>query len=124
MYLYLTVEHLVLQVETVDDYDEYCHYVAGLVGLGLSKLFYASGLEDLAPDSLSNSMGLFLQVFQCAVNWKTCFPLRFTHFVRSSAIQLFRFFFPNYLTFSNCKITCFEWLAENKYYPRLLGGYK
>ncbi|XP_039131449.1 LOW QUALITY PROTEIN: squalene synthase-like [Dioscorea cayenensis subsp. rotundata] len=49
------------EVETVDDYDEYCHYVAGLVGLGLSKLFYAAGLEDLASDSLSNSMGLFLQ---------------------------------------------------------------
>ncbi|XP_054787011.1 squalene synthase 2-like [Prosopis cineraria] len=49
------------EVETIDDYDEYCHYVAGLVGLGLSKLFYASGLEDLAPDDLSNSMGLFLQ---------------------------------------------------------------
>ncbi|KAJ6816116.1 squalene synthase-like [Iris pallida] len=49
------------EVETVDDYDEYCHYVAGLVGLGLSKLFHASGTEDLAPDSLSNSMGLFLQ---------------------------------------------------------------
>ncbi|XP_042501807.1 squalene synthase 1-like [Macadamia integrifolia] len=49
------------EVETVDDYDEYCHYVAGLVGLGLSKLFYASSLEDLALDSLSNSMGLFLQ---------------------------------------------------------------
>ncbi|CAL0329265.1 unnamed protein product [Lupinus luteus] len=49
------------EVETVDDYDEYCHYVAGLVGLGLSKLFHSSGLEDLAPDSLSNSMGLFLQ---------------------------------------------------------------
>ncbi|KAF3320068.1 Squalene synthase [Carex littledalei] len=49
------------EVETVDDYDEYCHYVAGLVGLGLSKLFYVAGLEDLAPDSLSNSMGLFLQ---------------------------------------------------------------
>ena len=51
-----------LQVETIDDYDEYCHYVAGLVGLGLSKLFHASGSEDLAPDDLSNSMGLFLQV--------------------------------------------------------------
>ncbi|GLT42848.1 hypothetical protein SLA2020_168280 [Shorea laevis] len=49
------------EVVTVDDYDEYCHYVAGLVGLGLSKLFHASGSEDLAPDSLSNSMGLFLQ---------------------------------------------------------------
>ena len=53
---------LILQVETVDDYDEYCHYVAGLVGLGLSKLFHASGSEDLAPEDLSNSMGLFLQV--------------------------------------------------------------
>ena len=54
--------HDTLQVETVDDYDEYCHYVAGLVGLGLSKLFHASGSEDLAPEYLSNSMGLFLQV--------------------------------------------------------------
>ncbi|XP_078180975.1 squalene synthase 2-like [Carex rostrata] len=49
------------EVETVDDYDEYCHYVAGLVGLGLSKLFYVADLEDPASDSLSNSMGLFLQ---------------------------------------------------------------
>ncbi|XP_047325770.1 squalene synthase 2 [Impatiens glandulifera] len=49
------------EVETIEDYDEYCHYVAGLVGLGLSKLFHASGTEDLASDYLSNSMGLFLQ---------------------------------------------------------------
>uniref|UniRef100_A0A7C8YTT5 Squalene synthase n=1 Tax=Opuntia streptacantha TaxID=393608 RepID=A0A7C8YTT5_OPUST len=49
------------EVETVEDYDEYCHYVAGLVGLGLSKLFHNSGLEDLVSDDLSNSMGLFLQ---------------------------------------------------------------
>ncbi|KAH0894626.1 hypothetical protein HID58_057055 [Brassica napus] len=51
------------EVETVDDYDEYCHYVAGLVGLGLSKLFLASGSEVLLPDweQISNSMGLFLQ---------------------------------------------------------------
>ncbi|KAI8013837.1 Squalene synthase 13 [Camellia lanceoleosa] len=46
------------EVETIDDYDEYCHYV-GLVGLRLSKLFHAS-VEDLAS-ILSNSMGLFLQ---------------------------------------------------------------
>lgn len=51
-------------METNDDFDEYCHYVAGLVGLGLSKLFHASGKEDLASDSLSNSMGLFLQVLE------------------------------------------------------------
>ncbi|KAG0632443.1 hypothetical protein M758_1G329000 [Ceratodon purpureus] len=49
------------EVITVDDYDEYCHYVAGLVGLGLSRLFHASGLEEFQPDDLSNSMGLFLQ---------------------------------------------------------------
>ncbi|KAK3195384.1 hypothetical protein Dsin_026694 [Dipteronia sinensis] len=49
------------EVETIDDYDEYCYYVAGLVGLGLSKLFHASGKEDMPSDSLSNSMGLFLQ---------------------------------------------------------------
>ncbi|URD85472.1 squalene [Musa troglodytarum] len=49
------------EVESIDDYDEYCHYVAGLVGLGLSKLFHASGSEELASDNLSNSMGLFLQ---------------------------------------------------------------
>ncbi|KAG5239026.1 squalene synthase [Salix suchowensis] len=49
------------EVETIGDYEEYCHYVAGLVGMGLSKLFHASELEDLASDSISNSMGLFLQ---------------------------------------------------------------
>ncbi|KAM3205737.1 squalene synthase 8 isoform X3 [Capsicum annuum] len=49
------------EVETIEDYNEYCHYAAGLCGLGLSKLFYASGREDLAPESLSISMGLFLQ---------------------------------------------------------------
>ncbi|KAK1296889.1 Squalene synthase [Acorus calamus] len=54
-------KYICKEVETVDDYDEYCHYVAGLVGLGLSKLFYASGKEELAPEFLSNSMGLFLQ---------------------------------------------------------------
>lgn len=25
-------------VETVQDYDEYCHFVAGLVGIGLSQV--------------------------------------------------------------------------------------
>ncbi|GFP85928.1 squalene synthase [Phtheirospermum japonicum] len=49
------------EVETIDDYDEYCHYVAGLVGLGLSKIFHASGKEDLVSDNLPNSIGLFLQ---------------------------------------------------------------
>lgn len=33
-------------VNTIEDYNLYCHYVAGLVGIGLAKLFSASGLED------------------------------------------------------------------------------
>ncbi|KAK1864932.1 hypothetical protein I4F81_007468 [Pyropia yezoensis] len=51
---------------TVADYDRYCHYVAGLVGLGLTRMFACSGLEspalaDPQRDHLANSMGLFLQ---------------------------------------------------------------
>ncbi len=52
------------KVVSVKDYDLYCHYVAGLVGIGLSNLFSASGLESPAlkeRHDLSNSMGLFLQ---------------------------------------------------------------
>ena len=51
-------------VEKTEEYDLYCHYVAGLVGEGLSGLFAASGKEGdfLAGQlELSNSMGLFLQ---------------------------------------------------------------
>ncbi|CAO3685550.1 unnamed protein product [Umbelopsis vinacea] len=51
-------------IATIKDFDLYCHYVAGLVGWGLSDLFAASGLEDpsIAKDKrLSDSMGLFLQ---------------------------------------------------------------
>ncbi|KAI4300064.1 hypothetical protein L6164_033481 [Bauhinia variegata] len=51
-----------LSIETIEDLIEYAHHVAGLVGIRLSRLFYASGLEDLAPDSLSNSTGLLLQI--------------------------------------------------------------
>jgi farnesyl-diphosphate farnesyltransferase len=51
-------------VDSLQDYDLYCYYVAGLVGEGLSRLFAASGLEDKSfstAKSLWNSMGLFLQ---------------------------------------------------------------
>ncbi|CAN5302265.1 hypothetical protein BH09BAC1_BH09BAC1_06580 [soil metagenome] len=51
-------------VKTLADYDLYCHYVAGLVGIGLSDLFAGSGLESgqlRRQQALSNSMGLFLQ---------------------------------------------------------------
>jgi len=48
----------------VKQYNRYCHFVAGLVGEGLSRLFAASGLENpsMAKElHLSDQMGLFLQ---------------------------------------------------------------
>ena len=51
-------------IDTTESYNLYCHYVAGLVGHGLSVIFSNSGLEDpqlQAEERLSNSMGLFLQ---------------------------------------------------------------
>lgn len=53
-----------VEVETKEEYYEYCHYVAGLVGIGLSELFSASQLESeeyASTPERSNSMGLFLQ---------------------------------------------------------------
>jgi farnesyl-diphosphate farnesyltransferase len=53
-----------LGLDTVEDFDLYCHYVAGLVGEGLSRLFAASGKEPAwlgEQLTLSNSMGLMLQ---------------------------------------------------------------
>jgi len=53
-----------LTLETVEDLDLYCHYVAGLVGEGLSRLFSASGKEAkwiAGQLTLSNSCGLLLQ---------------------------------------------------------------
>ena len=52
------------KVQSIAEYDHYCHYVAGLVGYGLSGLFSASGLEQDGLQyqyHISNSMGLFLQ---------------------------------------------------------------
>lgn len=62
---YATGEHREnTSVATIADFNLYCHYVAGLVGYGLSDLFSASGLESpqvAANKDLSNHMGLFLQ---------------------------------------------------------------
>ncbi|NNL03273.1 MAG: squalene synthase [Eudoraea sp.] len=52
------------KITSIDDYNLYCHYVAGLVGIGLSDLFAASEIESKELESkevLANSMGLFLQ---------------------------------------------------------------
>ena len=57
-------EHNENGVNTVKDYDLYCHYVAGLVGHGLTRLFVESKLANpvlLERPHLSESMGLFLQ---------------------------------------------------------------
>ena len=43
-------------VVTIQDYELYCHYVAGLVGIGLSHMFARSGLESKSsppPNHLS-----------------------------------------------------------------------
>ncbi|XBW38120.1 hypothetical protein QEN19_003714 [Hanseniaspora menglaensis] len=54
-------------VKTIKDYDLYCHYVAGLVGEGLTRLMvladFAKGslLSDPKDLVLMESMGLFLQ---------------------------------------------------------------
>ena len=60
-------DYIPIEVKTVEQYNLYCHYVAGLVGIGLSQLFASSGLEGKAflkmkgRESLANEMGLFLQ---------------------------------------------------------------
>lgn len=57
-------DFITTDVVTVKQYNEYCHYVAGLVGIGLSHLFASSGLENKSffrIDDLANNMGLFLQ---------------------------------------------------------------
>eukprot|EP01041_Mallomonas_annulata_P003323 gene3323-6577_t len=50
---------------TLQDYYLYCHYVAGLIGEGLSYLFTSSGyeLQSVANvgKTIANTMGLFLQ---------------------------------------------------------------
>jgi farnesyl-diphosphate farnesyltransferase len=59
-----TPEQPVAEVNSLADYDLYCHYVAGLVGEGLSGLFASSGKErEWIADqlTLSNSMGMLLQ---------------------------------------------------------------
>ncbi|KAI1341175.1 farnesyl-diphosphate farnesyl transferase [Xylariaceae sp. FL0016] len=51
-------------VQTVAQYEEYCHYVAGLVGEGLTRLFVEGGYANpalLDRMELTESMGQFLQ---------------------------------------------------------------
>ena len=51
-------------VQTIEEYELYCHYVAGLVGEGLTRLFVTSELANPKlgeRPSLTESMGQFLQ---------------------------------------------------------------
>jgi farnesyl-diphosphate farnesyltransferase len=60
----LNAEFNEVGVDTIKAYDLYCHYVAGLVGEGLTKLFVESTFGNatlLDQPHLSESMGLFLQ---------------------------------------------------------------
>ncbi|KAI1006712.1 putative squalene synthase [Podosphaera aphanis] len=60
----LNAEHNINGVDTIKDYELYCHYVAGLVGDGLTRLFVESGLANsalLERPELAESMGQFLQ---------------------------------------------------------------
>jgi farnesyl-diphosphate farnesyltransferase len=57
-------EHNVNGVNTIKDYELYCHYVAGLVGDGLTRLFVESKFANpalLKRPELTESMGQFLQ---------------------------------------------------------------
>ncbi|KAF1841876.1 farnesyl-diphosphate farnesyl transferas-like protein [Cucurbitaria berberidis CBS 394.84] len=57
-------EHNINGVNTIKDYELYCHYVAGLVGEGLTRLFVEGGLANAAllkKPELMESMGQFLQ---------------------------------------------------------------
>ena len=38
--------HNLYGVDTTQDFDQYCYYVAGLVGEGLTRLFISSGKEN------------------------------------------------------------------------------
>ncbi|KIW17644.1 farnesyl-diphosphate farnesyltransferase [Exophiala spinifera] len=60
----LNAEFNEVGVQTIDDYDQYCFYVAGLVGEGLTRMFVESGFGNpalLERPHLHRSMGLFLQ---------------------------------------------------------------
>jgi farnesyl-diphosphate farnesyltransferase len=58
------VEHMENGVDTIADYERYCHYVAGLVGEGLTRLFIEAKLANPTLQTrpeLHESMGQFLQ---------------------------------------------------------------
>ncbi|KAH9825633.1 putative squalene synthase [Teratosphaeria destructans] len=60
----INADHNANGVKTIKDYELYCHYVAGLVGEGLTRLFVEAKLANpalLRRPELMESMGQFLQ---------------------------------------------------------------
>ncbi|KAL5791029.1 hypothetical protein ACOSQ2_005917 [Xanthoceras sorbifolium] len=56
------------EIATIDDYDEYCHYSAELVEIGLFKLFNPSRKQDLHMEKLCGSTFIFYQDLKCEEN--------------------------------------------------------
>ena len=70
------------EVMDMADFDEYCHYVAGLVGIGLSNLWGVSKMESaefVGEEKLSTPWDCFYRRrTSFAITWKTfrSFPRR------------------------------------------------
>jgi farnesyl-diphosphate farnesyltransferase len=60
----LNAEFNTTGVDSIKDYEKYCHYVAGLVGEGVTRLFVTAELANprlMEKPELTESMGQFLQ---------------------------------------------------------------
>lgn len=56
---------LFVQIIFCEDYNEYCYFSVGFMGLGFICIFYIVGMEQFIFDYFLNVMGLFLQVWFC-----------------------------------------------------------
>ena len=109
------------KVESIRDYELYCHYVAGLVGIGLTQLFAHSQYEDESLlnkefEKTANSMGLFLQVLQ-----RFFFP-SFLFLSFSFLLSFFLIFFSLFIFIFNLNEDhshTLLFLTENKHHKRL-----
>lgn len=58
------IKYINRPIETMTDYNEYCYYVAGVLGVGLSKLFQSNFFLNVVNEDvekLAISTGIFLQ---------------------------------------------------------------
>ncbi|KAL2463145.1 Squalene synthase [Forsythia ovata] len=93
------------EIETIDDYDEYCYYVAGLVGSGSSRLFHASGMEDLPPCTFfETTPGIMLLIFTKAPSHV---PLKILSIEDGTVLKSF-----NHLLHRNKKVDFIEQFNE------------